>query len=202
VNRSIGTPQNARSRRTRAAILDATWRLIEEEGAEALAIAEVARRAGITRRAIYLHFASRGELLLALFDHVNETLDLAASNRPVFEAPDALSALDAAVVHVAHFHAEILPLARAIDRARRSDPDAEAFWQNAMRYWYGGCQMLVGRLVAEGRLAEPWTERTAADLLWAFMSVELIEDLVHDRGWTREEYAERLALLLRRALTR
>lgn len=202
MNRPIETPQNARSRRTRAAILDATWTLIEEEGAEALSIAEVARRAGITRRAFYLHFASPGELLPALFDHVNETLDLAASNRPVLEAPDSLSALEAAAVHVARFHAEILPLARAIDRARRSDPDAEVFWQNAMRNWYAWCQMLVGRLVAEGRLAEPWTEKTAADLLWAFMSVDLLEDLVHDRGWSREEYAERLSLLLRRALTR
>jgi AcrR family transcriptional regulator len=202
MSRPIETPQNARSRRTRAAILYAAWRLIEEEGAEALSVAEVARRTGITRRAFYLHFASPGELLFALFEHVNETLDLAASMRPVVEAPDALSALDAMAEHVARFHGEILPLARAIDRARRSDPEAAALWRTAMGHWYGACEMLAGRLAAEGRLTEPWTERTAADLLWAFMSVDLLEDLVHDRGWSREEYAGRLALLARRALTR
>ncbi len=202
MDHKIDTPQNVRSRRTRAAILDAAWKLIEEEGAEELSMAEVARRAGVTRRAIYLHFASRGELLLALFDHINETLDLAASNRPIFEAPDALAALDAAAAHVARFHARILPLARAIDQARRSDPDAEAFWQRAMQDWYAGCRMLASGLAAEGRLAEPWTVGTAADLLWALMSVELLEDLTVDRGWSQELYAERLALLARRTLTR
>ncbi len=41
---------------------------------------------------------------------------------------------------------------------------------------------------------------TAADLLWAFMSVDLLEDLIEDRGWSEEAYAERLFVVLSRAL--
>ncbi|HSO53579.1 MAG TPA: TetR family transcriptional regulator, partial [Actinomycetes bacterium] len=43
---AIDRPQNARSRRTRAALLAAARSLLEEQGAEALTMAAVAERAG------------------------------------------------------------------------------------------------------------------------------------------------------------
>jgi len=200
VSSFIETPRNARSRRTRKALLDNALELIVEEGAEALSVAEVARRAGVTRRAVYLHFGSRGELLLELFGHINEVLDLESSLRPMLEAPDALSALDAWAAHVARFHGRLLPIARAVDAARRTDAEVDGLWQRAMAAWHGACHGLVGRLAEEGRLAEPWSEEDATDLLWALMSVELLEDLVEDRGWPPDRYAERLALVARRVL--
>src|SRR6266508_6390719 len=69
---SVEEPRNARSRRTRAALLDATRALLEEHGTEWLTMAAVAERAGVSRRAVYLHFASRAELLTELFGHVSE----------------------------------------------------------------------------------------------------------------------------------
>jgi AcrR family transcriptional regulator len=198
--RPIATPQNARSRRTRAALLDAAWRLIEEKGAEELSMTAVARRAGVTRAAIYLHFASRGELLLALFKHVNTSHGLAASLRPLRDAPDGLAALDAWAQHLARFHTRILPLMRAVERARGEDPDSAVLWRRVTGDRYAGCQALAARLAAEGRLADPWTAETAAELLWALMSAELLEGLSVHRGWTPEQLAERLALVARRAL--
>jgi AcrR family transcriptional regulator len=35
-------------------------------------MAAVADRAGVSRRAVYLHYASRAELVTALFDYVSE----------------------------------------------------------------------------------------------------------------------------------
>jgi len=67
----ITEPENARSRRTRAALLAATRQLIEEAGFEAATMAAVADRAGVSRRAVYLHFGSRPELMTALFDYVS-----------------------------------------------------------------------------------------------------------------------------------
>ncbi len=46
----IHDPANARSRRTRAALLASARSLLEEEGFEALTMAAVAERAGVTRR--------------------------------------------------------------------------------------------------------------------------------------------------------
>jgi AcrR family transcriptional regulator len=86
---AIEDPRNARSRRTRAALLAATRALLEEQGTEALTMAAVAERAGVSRRAVYLHFASRTELLTALFGYVSDQEGLAASLEQVWQAPDA-----------------------------------------------------------------------------------------------------------------
>ncbi len=197
----IDEPRTARSRRTRAAILDATWSLVEDRGAEGLSMEEVAEVADVSRRAIYLHFSSRAELLVAMVAHVDERMDLEGSLRPVLEAPDAEAALRAWTSHLAGYHRRIQKAVQAVDRARRTDEAAAELWTHAMGAWHRGCRDLADRLAREERLAEPWTVETAADLLWAFMSVDLLEDLIEDRGWSEEAYAERLFVVLSRALT-
>ena len=195
----IEAPRNQRSRETRATILDAAWRLLEEGGGSPT-MSAVADAAGVSRRGLYLHFPSRGQLFVELLDHIDERLDLAASLRPVMEAPDAPAALDAWARHVATYHARIVEVVRAVDRARYEDGDADELWHRAMAGWYGACTSIATALADEGRLAEPWSATTAADLLWALMSVEVVDDLRTERGWTGEELTERLRLLLRRTL--
>ena len=51
--------------RTRAALIAAVWAIVDEQGFAAVSLEAVARRAGMTRGAIYSNFASRAELLLA-----------------------------------------------------------------------------------------------------------------------------------------
>ena len=51
VRNAISDPANARSRRTKAALLDAARAVIEAEGFGALTMARVAGQAGVTRRA-------------------------------------------------------------------------------------------------------------------------------------------------------
>lgn len=193
-------PQNQRSRDTRAAVLDAAWRLLARSGGTALTMAAAAREAGISRQGLYLHFSSRGQLFMALLDHVDQALDLEASLRPIVEAPDGAAALDAFATHVADYHGRLVEVVRAVDHCRRDDPDAAALWARSTDAWYGGCRAVTGQLAAEGRLAEPWTPDTAADLMWALMSVELVDGLTDVRGWTTDELADRLRLVLRRTL--
>src|ERR1700757_3412216 len=88
-------PANARGRRTRAALLAAARALLEERGFAALSMATVAERAGVSRRAVYLHFASRGDLVGALFEHVAQAEGLDAAVQPIRDALHAASALDA-----------------------------------------------------------------------------------------------------------
>lgn len=51
--------------RTRAALIEATWAIIEEQGFSGASLEAIARRAGMTRGAIYSNFPSRSDLLLA-----------------------------------------------------------------------------------------------------------------------------------------
>jgi AcrR family transcriptional regulator len=193
---AIESPRNARSRRTRAALLAAARALLEEQGAEALTMAAVAERAGVSRRAVYLHFASRTELVTELFGYVSEQEGLAASLQPVWDAPDAAAALREWAAHLARFHPRILAVARAIQRVRRSDPGADRHWRLVAADQQARCRRLARWLAREGRLARPWTVPAATDMLWALMSFELLEELLADRGWSPARYRAHLAALL------
>jgi AcrR family transcriptional regulator len=196
---SIGEPGNGRTRRTRAALLAATRALLEEHGTESLTMAAVAQRAGVSRRAVYLHFASRTELLTELFGYVSEQEGLQASLQPVWEAPDAAAALEEWARHLARFHPRILAVARAIERVRRVDADAAKHWELVMADQRACCHRLAAWLAREQRLAPPWTVPTATDMLWALMSFEVLEELLVDRGWSPRRYRTHLAAVLRSA---
>lgn len=200
----IGEPQNARSTRTRAAILDAAWRILEEHGPERATMTAVAQAAGVTRKGLYLHFGSRAELLSALRGHVDQVLDLEASLRPVREAPDAAAALDAWVRHLVDYHSRIRVLLDAVDRARATDADAAVAWEEVMEVWLSGCRQIAAWLEREGRLAPGWTAADAADALLGITVGfnRLWEALVVERGWSREQFRHFLTRLHRATFTR
>lgn len=199
--KAIVLPQNARSRRTAEALLSAARAIIEGDGFESLTMAAVAERAGVSRRAVYLHFDSRAELLAELLRHLGQAEELGASLQRVWDSPDSLAALDEWAYHLARAHPRIMLIARAVDQVRRADPDAAAMRAEIMRRWRLGCGRLMAWLNAEGNLARPWTVDGAADMLWALMSWDVLEGLLVERGWSREQYAERMALLFRATFT-
>jgi AcrR family transcriptional regulator len=171
--------------------------LLEERGFAELTMAAVAERAGVTRRAVYLHFGSRAELIGAVFDYVAESEGLNVSLQRVRTAPDALAALEAWARHEATYHVRILGVARALEHVGRADPDAATWRQRIAEHQLADCRGLAARLAHEHRLAPAWTVATATDMLWALTSTEPLERLLVDRGWSPEQYAEQFARLLR-----
>ena len=194
---TIAEPTNARSRRTRAALLAAARAILEEDGFDALTMTAVAERAGVTRRAVYMHFPSRAELVSGLFDHVARVEGLADSLREVWAAPDAIAALDAWAAHLARYHPRVLAVDRAVQRMWRLDPDAAAHRKRVVAEKLSNCRRLARRLDDEGRLAAGWTPESAADMLFALISSDAIEALIVDRRWSRQRLADHLGLLLR-----
>ncbi|ONK15473.1 TetR/AcrR family transcriptional regulator [Streptomyces sp. MP131-18] len=202
MSRPIRTPRNARSRRTRAALLTAARSLLEEQGLEALTMAEVAERVGISRRGAYLHFASRTELMAALFDHVADEEGLHASMEQVWAAPDAEAAMAEWAAHLARYHPRVLAVDRAIRRVGRRDPDAARHMERAAASQLAHCTRLAEWLARERRLAPPWTPETARDMLMSLISSDMVETLLTERRWTAETFGEGLALLLHRTFVR
>jgi AcrR family transcriptional regulator len=194
---AIAEPTNARSRRTRAALLAAARAILEEDGFDALTMTAVAECAGVTRRAVYMHFPSRAELVSGLFDHVARVEGLADSLREVWAAPDAIAALDAWAAHLARYHPRVLAVDRAVQRMWRLDPDAAAHRKRVVAEKLSNCRRLARRLDDEGRLAGGWTPESAADMLFALISSDAIEALIVDRRWSRQRLADHLGLLFR-----
>jgi AcrR family transcriptional regulator len=195
--RSIEHPTNARSRRTRAALLAATRSILERDGFEALTMHAVAARAGVTRGAAYLHFASRADLVAALVEHIAATEGLVESTERVWAARNATVALDEWAWHLARYHSRLLAVTRAVERVRRVDPDAADHRARVVRAQRANCRRLATWLEDEGRLAPPWSVGTATDMLWALISADMIEGLLVDRHWSQRRLAEHLGVLLR-----
>lgn len=193
---------NARGRRTRDALLQATRDLLEEQGFEALTMASVAERAGVSRRAIYLHFASRGDLIAALFDFVSESEGLSQSLQAVWESPDAEAALDAWARHVAGFHARVLAISSAVEHVRRSDSDASAHRDRYLREQLDACARVADWLQREGQLANQWTVETARDMIWGLLAVDLLQRLLIEQSWPEERLSRYISLLLKATFVR
>lgn len=190
------------SRDTRKRILDAARELLESEARPDIGLEQVAKRAHVSRQAIYLHFGSRGALLLALAEHVDEAEGLRDLTRQVRQAESALEALDRLAWLNAEYEPRISAVARAHDVARRGDAELEAAWQDRMRARRSLYADVVKRLADEGELADGLAPKEAVELVWALLSSRLHEDLVVDRGWSRRRYEERIRRLLRLAVTR
>jgi AcrR family transcriptional regulator len=194
---TITEPTNARSRRTRAALLSSARKVLERDGFEALTMTAVAEDAGVTRRAAYMHFRSRSDLVAALFDYVADVEGLGKSLEQVWKAPDALSALDEWAAHLARYHPRLLAVDRALQGVWQLDPDAAAHRRRVVAEKLSNCRRLARWLADEGQLAESWNVASASDMLFALISSDVVEALLVDRRWSQRRLSEGLAQLLR-----
>jgi len=89
------TDARSRVRDTRAEILEVAAELFTEQGYDATSLRQIAERLGITKAALYYHFRSKDDILLALLapmaDVVGELIDRLEGVRDAAGLADALS---------------------------------------------------------------------------------------------------------------
>lgn len=190
---------SSRSDRTRRGILDAAWDLIARRGAE-VSMAEIAEAVGMTRQSIYVHFGSRGGLLVALVRRADERLEIMENFARALDVHPAADRLDACLRVWLDFVPRIHPVARDLIRLRSRDEDAARAWEDRMRDLLGIFRRLVRGLHEEGALAPVWTVPQATDFLWAGCSVQTWDLLVVDRGWSAASASKAIRYALARAL--
>jgi AcrR family transcriptional regulator len=187
-------------RETRERILRQTCRLMDERGGQGVRLEDVAAAAGVSRQAVYLHFGSRAGLLIAAVRSFDETLDLAGRTRPMREAPDGATALRELVRFWAGHVPQIYGPAKAMMAGRLTDEAVAAAWDDRMDAVRALCLDVTERIAREESLAPGWTADSAADFLAALLSIETWERLQLERGWSPEQYTERLQDAAHRAL--
>ena len=187
---------------TRSRILEAALARVRGNQGAGLTMAEVAAQAGVSRQAVYLHFADRTALLLALVRHVDETRGLAAKLAAIAKAPSARAAVAAMVALQASDNPILWPVARILDSLRHGDPAVDAAWRDQSTDRLRSCRAIAERFQQEGALAPHLSLDAAGELLWTLTSLCLWEDLVIARGWSADRYRTHVSYLAAGALTK
>lgn len=185
---------------TRRRILEAARELLEARPGAGVSMGEVAQHAGVSRQALYLHFADRTALFLEVSRVADATLRTPVRQRRVDEAPTARDALREAVALQAWLKPRLKGVATALDVLRRSDPAADAAWKEREHARLDRCEQVVRRLRHEGELLPHWSVPTATRCLWAVTSQRVWDDLVMDQGWSSERYRRHITALLETGL--
>ena len=182
-------------------ILQAALKLIARRGGVDVTMAQIAKAARMSRQAVYLHFADRGDLLIAAAHYTDEQRGLEKEIQHIRDAPSGLEAIRRMVSLQARSNPSIWPIARMFEAVRRSDPQVERPWQDRLQHRLTGCRQIMQRVQKEGNLLPGLPVEVAADLLWTLTSLRMWEDLVLLRGWSPEPYEEYVYALILRALT-
>jgi AcrR family transcriptional regulator len=183
-------------------ILEAALSLITKWGGADVTMAQIAKAARMSRQAVYLHFADRGDLLVAMVRYQDEIRGLEAEIRKIREAPSGIEAMRRMVSLQARTNPEIWAPARTLDAVRRTDAAAERSWQDRLQHRLGGCREIMRRVEQDGHLRPGLDVDAAADLLWTITSLRMWEDLVLQRRWSAKRYEEHVFGLLLRSLTK
>ena len=173
---------------TRTRILDATVRMLEEQRGKGVRMGDIARAAGISRQAVYLHFASRTELLVAATRYQDEKLDVDRRLAPSREAKTGVERLALYIECWGNYIPDIYGVAKGLLVAQDTDEAAAAAWNDRMLAMRDGCRAAIEALHADGRLATGWTRPKATDALWTILLVPNWENLTVECGWSTKEY--------------
>jgi AcrR family transcriptional regulator len=173
---------------TRAHILEATVRMLEEHGGKGVRIGDIAKASGISRQAVYLHFASRTELLVAATQHLDAVLDVDTRLARSRVATSGVERLALYIECWGNYIPEIYGVAKALIVAQDSDEAAAAAWKDRMEAMREGCRAAIDALHRDGQLAEGWTRPKATDALWTMLLVPNWEALTIECGWSNKEY--------------
>ena len=172
---------------TRARLLDAARKLLEERGFHGVSLEDIAEAAGVSRQAVYKsHFASKADLLLDLVRHVHVAENLDELTRPVFAAPTALAMLQETIAAIIRIETRLHDLALLLSTAALTDTGAAAAWQDRLRIKRGAMRAAIERVAADGGLESAWTVDQAVDILAALLSVDTYHSIVVERGWQPE----------------
>ena len=183
---------------TRTRILEATARILKQQGGRGVRMGDIAKETGISRQAVYLHFPSRTDLLIETTKYTGDLLNVEERLAPSRAAATGLTRLRLYIECWGHFLPEIYPVAQALMMAQDTDEAAAAAWQDRMVAMKDGCRAAIEALQADGQLADGWTRPKAIDALWTMLLVPNWENLTMECGWSRREYIRRMQLIAER----
>ncbi|SNY92625.1 transcriptional regulator, TetR family [Cohaesibacter sp. ES.047] len=177
---------------TREKILKACLALLEEGAGSGIRMSDIAKRAGVSRQALYLHFQNRADLIIAATllqdDAQGVEQRLEASRQATTGRERLVSFVRAWCSFIPHMY----PVARTILHLAEHDAEVERAWRKRMEDMREGCEAAIRALERDGTLSDAYDAETATDLLWAMISVRTWELLSRERQWADEKIVHHL----------
>ena len=187
---------------TRTKILTETWKLMEDQRGQNVHMSDIAKAAGISRQAVYLHFPSRTDLIVATVQYVDEVKGLHERMAQLETIASAGQLLDEAIEVWGNYIPEIYGLAKVMLKARDTDEAMAAGWENSMGCLREACETIIAALASEGLLAAGWAQAQAVDLLWMLLSVYNWEQLTVECGWSQSAYIAHMKTICKRTFVK
>ena len=185
---------------TRSRILNAAWKLLESDQGTGVRMADIAKEAGVSRQAVYLHFPTRTELLVATTRHLDAVKNIDNRLAASREAATGTERLDAFIEAWGNYIPEIYGVAKALLALKDTDEAAALAWDDRMQAVRHGCRAAVQALKNDGVLSPDISPQKATDILWAILSVRQWELLTVECGWPQNRYIELTKTMARRML--
>lgn len=187
---------------TREKIIETAANLLLESNGKGVRMADIARATGVSRQAVYLHFPSRAELMIAAVRHLDDVSGMEDRLKKFREAGSGIEILEAFVEFMGEHIDSIYGVAKALMAVRHTDEAAAAAWEDRMTSVRNGCRRTIETIEHEGMLSPDWTVDEAVDLMWTLLSIENWERLTKDCGWTVEDYIVKMKQLALQSLVK
>jgi AcrR family transcriptional regulator len=167
-----------RRRSARAAILEAAWAAVREEGLVALSLRDLARRSGISTPTVYAYFDSKNDIYDAMFGQAAE--DFAARMAAPHSTSDPRAALVAGVRRFVDFcTADPVRYELLFQRTLPGFEPSAGSYAPAVRALEGARELLALNDVTDERHLDMWTALTTG-----LVSQQVANDPGGDR-WVR-----------------
>lgn len=183
-------------------ILETTWRLMERQRGKGVRIQDVSLAAGVSRQAVYLHFPSRAELLVATTHYADQVLGGNERFQRYCDASGGIEKLEAYLDFWLNYIPDIYGLAKALMTAQETDEAAAAAWKERMNDVYEGCQAVISQLQQDQLLVEGWTPTDAAGFMWSMLQIPNWENMILGRGWSQEQYVSSMKMVMRKCFVK
>jgi AcrR family transcriptional regulator len=197
-----GVARQARTRRTRAAVVEAARTLFLERGYGATTIEAISDLSDTPQATVYRLFSSKLGILKAVLDVSvgGDDEAVAMADRPQVRAliadRDPKNQLAGFAALLRELMARTAPVHRIVADAARSDEGAASLLGEIARQRHEGQRRIARSLARSGALRTGLRERDAADVIHALASPEVYGLLVFDRGWSGERYEVWLCAIL------
>jgi AcrR family transcriptional regulator len=183
------------SEATRAALVEAARELFAQRGYAAVSTEEIVRSAGVTRGALYHHFAGKRELFEAVYEDVERRLVEQIAASALSSATDPLAAMHAGAQ--AFLDACEDP---AVQRIALLDAPSVLGWERwreiGLRYGFGLVQATVQAAMDAGLIERQPVTPLAHILLGAIDEGAMLIARANDGGETRAQVGSSVARML------